>query len=211
MAANPSINDLQESDKYELIAELKHEQIKEFVVNQLAHGGWLVKSYMVYQIIMLVLGAFVITRAVIVAFQQNILPLYYLLAALFFCFSLLIVVHELLHGGAMKMCGAPKVNYGAYFKKFIFYAEADQCVFNRSQFALIALCPFVVIKVLTLVGIVFLFQHPAVYFFAIIMSAHSFFCAGDIGMLSVFHNYGKGPIYTYDVSKEKRSFYFREL
>lgn len=209
--ANPSIQELQNEERFELIAELNHKQIKEFVVNQLSKGGWLVKSFMIYQVIMLVLAAFIITRSVIFAFQENSEPLFYILAALVFCLSLLIVIHELLHGVAIKLTGAQRVNYGAYFRKFIFYAEADRHVLNKKQFTFIALTPFVVIKVLTVIGTVLFFHHPVAYLIVIIMCAHSLFCAGDIGLLSVFNNHGDSEIFTYDVKDEKKSYYFKRI
>jgi hypothetical protein len=42
------------------------------------------------------------------------------------------------------------------------------------------------------------------------MSAHSLFCAGDIGMLSFFDRFPGSEVYTYDVQEEKRSYFFRE-
>jgi len=209
--ANPTIKELQNEEEFELIAELNHKQIKEFVVDQLSEGGWLVKSYLIYQLTMLVLGAFIVTCAVIFAFESNSAPLYFIIAAFTFCLSLLIILHELLHGAAIKFTGAPKVNYGAYIRKFIFYAEADQYVLNKNQFALIALAPFVVIKTITILGSILFFQEPLVFSFVFVMCAHSLFCAGDIGLLSLFYKYDDAEIYTYDVRAEKKSFYFKKL
>jgi hypothetical protein len=209
--ANPTIKQLQNKEHFELIDELEHKQIKEFVINQLSAGGWLVKSFMIYQIMMLVLASFIITRAVIFTFQNNPEPLFYIISGLLFCVSILIVFHELLHGLALKLTGAKKVNYGGYFRKFIFYAEADQHVLNKKQFAFIALAPFVVIKIFTVLGSILFFHHPFSYFLVFIMCAHSLFCAGDIGLLTIFYNNGKAEIFTYDVKNEKKSYYFKRL
>lgn len=207
--ANPSINELQNEEQFELIAELNHKQIKDFVIHQLLGGGKLVRMFMIYQFLMILIGLFFLTRSIVFAFQDYSEPLYYSIAALIFCFSLLIVIHELLHGIALKITGAKKVNYGAYLKKFIFYAEADQFVINKKQFSFIALTPLVVVKLITLVGVV-LFYNQAIFFFLIfIMSAHSLFCAGDIGLLSIFSNYKKSEIFTYDIKAEKKSFYYK--
>ncbi len=204
---NPTIEELQNPEKFELIAELDHEQIKEFVIEQLSRGGKMVTAYMIYQILMIIMGLFIITRTIYLAFQNTYEPLLYLLAGLAFCFSLLIIIHELLHGVAIKLTGAPKVNYGADLKKFIFYAEADKHVLNKRQFALIALAPLVVVKIITVAATILLFTHPAVFFVTLIMSAHSLFCAGDIGLLSVFYKYAE--VFSYDVKEDKKSYYFR--
>jgi hypothetical protein len=207
---NPTIEELQNSDKFEMIAKLNHQQIKEFVINQLVANGKIIKVYMIYQVLMILVGMFFFTRSIVLAFQDSVIQLYYSLAALVFCFSLLIIIHELLHGIALKLSGAPKVSFGGYLKKFIFYAEADQFVINRHQFAFIALTPFFAVKLITLIGIIFLFNQPFFYFLIFVMSAHSLFCAGDIGLLSVFYKFKNSEIFTFDVKAEKTSYYFQK-
>ena len=208
--SNPSIDQLRNSGEYELIARLNHQQIKEFVINQLMQNGIIIKIYMVYQILMILIGTFFFTRSIVLAFKSSIIPLYYSLAALVFCFSVLIIIHELLHGIALKIAGAKRVTFGGYLKKFIFYAEADQFVINRRQFAFIALTPLFVVKLITLIGIIFFFNQPALYYLIFVMSAHSLFCAGDIGLLSIFYQYKNTEIFTFDVKEEKTSYFYRK-
>lgn len=207
---NPTIKELNNEKQFELLAELNHQQIKEFVVNQFIERGWLAKWFMVYQTLMLTVSAFIVTLAVIRAFKNNYEALYYIAAALAFCFSFLIVGHELLHGIAMKICGVPKIHYGTYFKKFIFYAEADQHVLNKKQFAFIALAPLVVVQFITIVGIIVFFNTPLVFFVSFTMCIHCLFCAGDIGLLSLFYKHEGAEIFTYDVRIEKKSYYFKK-
>ena len=209
--SNPTIDELSNSGEYELIAKLNHLQIKEFVINQLVENGRIIKVYMIYQILMILIGIFFFTRSIVLAFQGSSNQLYFSLAALVFCFSVLIIIHELLHGIALKMSGAKKVSFGGYLKKFVFYAEADQFVINRKQFAFIALTPLFVVKLSTLIGVVFLFHQPAFYFLIFVMSAHSLFCAGDIGLLSVFYKYKNAVIFTFDVKAEKTSYFYRKI
>lgn len=206
---NPTIKELQDEEQFELIAQLNHKQIKEFVIQQLQSSGKLVRIYMVYQLVMVLIGMFFLAWSIVSAFQNYFEPLYYTIAAMIFCFSALIIIHELLHGAALKLLGARNINFGVYFKKFIFYAEADQFVMNRKQFTLVALAPFVTIKLITLIGILLSIQQPILFLFIIVMSAHSLFCAGDIGLLSIFYRYGESKIYTYDIKAEKTSYYFR--
>ena len=209
--SNPSIDQLRNSGEYELIARLNHQQIKEFVINQLMQNGIIIKIYMVYQILMILIGTFFFTRSIVLAFKSSIIPLYYSLAALVFCFSVLIIIHELLHGIALKITGAKRVTFGGYLKKFVFYAEADQFVINRRQFTFIALTPLFVVKLITLIGTILFFTHPFFYFLIFVMSAHSLFCAGDIGLLSIFYHYKNTEIFTFDVKAEKMSYFFRRI
>ena len=209
--ANPTIDELQNSGQYELIARLNHRQIKEFVIGQLSDGGKMITIFMVYQVTLVLVGLFFFTRSIVLFFNDYREPFYYSLAALVFSFSLLIVIHELLHGAALKITGARKVNFGGYLKKFIFYAEADRFVLNRKQFVFIALTPLVVIKLISLVAIVVFLNTPLLYFFIFLVSAHSLFCAGDVGLLSVFYKYPGHEIFTFDVKKEKTSYYYSRV
>jgi hypothetical protein len=86
-------------------------------------NGKIIKFYMIYQILMIMIGMFFFTRSVVLAFQSSHTQLYYSLAALIFSFSALVIIHELLHGAALKLTGAKHVTFGGYLKKFIFYAE----------------------------------------------------------------------------------------
>lgn len=166
---------------------------------------------MIYQGIMILVGLFFATRPLVLAMRGNSEPLFYLLGAVVFTFTLLIIIHELLHLLALKITGASKIKIGGYLKKFIFYAEADRHVLNREQFALVALTPLVMVKVITLIGIILTMGEPAFYFWMFVMSAHSLFCAGDIGMLSFFDRYPDSNVYTFDVHEEKRSYFYKEI
>ncbi|MFV0268456.1 MAG: DUF3267 domain-containing protein [Draconibacterium sp.] len=205
---NPTIQELQDPERFELIAELSHKNIKSFVLDQLGQGGRISIAFMIYQSLMIILGMFLVTRAIIQALHDALENLYFTIAALLFCFTALIPIHELLHGLAIKLCGAPTVHYGAYLRKFIFYAEADRHVINRTQFAWIALTPLLVVKLVTLVLSLFFWHTPWLYFFLLTMAVHSLFCAGDIGLLSVFYRHKNAEIYTFDVKAEKKSYYY---
>ena len=206
--ANPTIEELQKSSEFELIAKLNHNEIKEFVLNRFSEGGKIITAYIIYQIVMVLGGLFFFAYTVFLFFRGNNEPFYYSLGALVFCFTLLIVFHELLHGVALKMVGAKNVNFGAYIKKFVFYAEANRFVLNRKQFAFVALAPFVVVKLISISAIFLFISSPQLYFFVFLMSAHSLFCAGDIGLLSVFYNYPGREVFSFDIKNEKTSYYF---
>jgi len=208
---NPTIDELQNSGKHELMASISHRQIKEFVIGQLSSGGRIIGIYMYYQVLMIAVGMFFLTRSIVMAFKEVPTALYFTLAAMVFCFSVLVVLHELLHGIALKLIGAPRVTFGGYIRKFVFYAEADRFVINRRQFAFVALTPLVVVKLVTLIGIIFFFNHPVFYFLIFIMSAHTLFCAGDIGLLSVFYQNRETEIFNFDIKAEKTSYFYKRI
>ena len=66
------------------------------------------------------------------------------------------------------------------------------------------------LRVLSLTGILFFIHSPLFYFLIFVMSAHSLFCAGDVGLLSIFYKYGDSEIYTYDVKDKQTSYYFQK-
>ncbi len=208
---NPSIEDLKNPERFELIARINHQQIKEFVIEQLITDGKIIRFYMYYQVAMMAVGVFFLVRSVILAFKYTATELIYTIAALVFSLTILVIIHELIHGLALKLAGAPKVSFGGYLRKFIFYAEADLFVINRRQFAFIALAPLILVKLVTLAGIILFFNHPVFYFLIFVMSAHSLFCAGDIGLLSLFYKYRDGEIFNFDSQEEKTSYYFRKI
>jgi len=207
--ANPTIKELQNEEKFELVAKLNHEQIKTFVIEQLTKKSKIIFAYMIYQTVMVFTGIFFVIYSFFTIFQGNFLPLIFVLAALVFSLSFLIIIHEGIHGIALKLTGAKTIRFGAYFRKFIFYAEANRHVLNRKQFMLIALAPLLVVQILTFAGIVLHLHQPFVYFWIITMSVHSLFCAGDVGLLSVFYS-SDNELYTFDVNEEKQSYFYRK-
>ncbi len=209
--ANPSVAELQHSEKYKFVFRLHHNQIKEFVKQRLSEGGKIVFLFMVYQLLMTLTGLFFFTRAMLKAFNGFWEPLGFSLAALVFSFTLLIVIHELLHAFALKLTGAPVINFGAYFKKFIFYAEADRHVLNGKQFTLVALTPLFVVQFVTAIALFFCINHPFAYFIIMVMSIHSLFCAGDIGLFSVFYEFDEDTLFIFDVKEERCSCFYEKV
>ena len=188
-----------------MIASVEHQAIKEFVWQQVMADKRFVPAYMVYQTLLLLSGMFFLTRAIVLAVKGESIYLVVSAATLVFCFTLLIALHELLHALALKLAGAPKVAFGAILRKFIFFAEADRFVLGRAAFFFVAFTPLVVIQVVALAGIIHWFSSPYVYFFLLLMTVHSFFCAGDVALAAVFNRYPGREMFTYDDRQEKKS------
>lgn len=64
---------------------------------------------------------------------------------------LTIVLHEIVHGMAMKMFGA-QPRYGVLWKQAAFYATSPEYAFRRNDYIQIALAPLIVISVLVVLG-----------------------------------------------------------
>ncbi len=112
----------------------------------------------------------------------------------------LIVPHELLHGLAFKLLGAPRIVYGADWSKLVFHAAAPGFPIGRAGMAFVALAPFAVITpLLVALGVVL----GGVYAFgslgALVM--HTQGCLGDFAMVNFFERAQPGSTYiTYDES-----------
>ncbi len=210
MIEKPTIQELNDAERFERIASVEHSRIKEFVIEQVMTDKKVVPVYMVYQTLLFLSGLFFFTRAIVLAVRGNSGYLLFSAASVVFSFSLLVVLHELLHGLALKITGAPKIAFGGNLRKFVFYAEADRFVLGRSAFFFVALTPLVVVQVAAIAGIIAFFSQPSVYFFLILMTMHSFFCSGDIALATVFDRYPGRKTFMYDMTGERKSYFFVE-
>jgi len=208
MNTKPTIEELHNPEIFELFASVEQKRIKDFVLQQVMSDKKLIPVYMVYQTLLFLAGIFFFTRSVVLAYKGNPYYLLYMAGAVIFSLTFLVVIHELLHGTALKLAGAPKVAFGGILSKFIFFAEADRFIMDKKTFLLVAFTPLVVIKLLTIAGIILFFTVPALYFFLGVMVVHSFFCSGDVALATIFYRFPGRDTYTYDHSGEKKSYYF---
>lgn len=208
MKNNPTIEELQNSGNYELIARVKHAHIKEFVLRQVMQDKKFIPPYMIYQTLLFLGSVFFLTRAIVLAIRGNAEFLFVTIAAVVFSLTILVIIHELLHGLVLWMTGAPRVSFGRVKGRFIFYAAAHHHVLGKKDFSLVAFTPLVVVQAVTLLGIFIWYPDPMVYFPVMVMCIHSFFCAGDIALATLFHKYPGQEVYTYDDQEQKASLYY---
>jgi hypothetical protein len=64
---------------------------------------------------------------------------------------LTLILHELIHGLAMRLYGA-RPRYGVIWKGLMFYATSPGFAYRRNSYIVIALAPFVVISFLVVLG-----------------------------------------------------------
>jgi hypothetical protein len=204
--------DLQNEAEFELLTEVSHQNLKEFVVEQIRNEKYIIRIYSVYQISMMILFAFFLTRSIVFSVKGNQEPLLGTGIAFVFSLSILIVVHELLHALAYLLTGARKISFGFIPKKFVFYALADRQVIAPRAFHFVALTPFVVVKLICMIGILQFPNDQLMYFLISVMCLHSLFCAGDIAMLAFYNLHRGKEIYNYDNRSEgKTYFYIRKI
>lgn len=189
-----------------LLKKIGHDEFKTFAREQIAKEGFYKRVYSTF----LFLSGFLFFActgygiSLFILDEKITFPIQ-LATGILFCFTLLIVLHELLHGIAYKLMGAKKIYFGAILSQFIFYAGSDQERFDGRKFRFIALFPFVCILML---GLICLLLFPE-YFLIIltVLFIHTIFCGGDFAVLNFMEQYKLSEIYTFD-SREKRETYF---
>ena len=200
--------DLQNSTGFELLAEVSHQNLREFVVEQIKREKYIIRIYSAYQVIMLVILVYVITRSVVLSVKGHPETLLTIGLAMLFSFSALIIIHELLHAAAYLMTGARKISFGVILKKFVFYALADCQVIAPRAFHIVALAPFVVIKLVCLAVVFSTGDIQLLYFFLTIMCLHSLFCAGDMAMLAFYNLHRGKEIFNFDDRSEGKTYFY---
>ena len=200
--------DLQNENEFELLAEVSHQELREFVVEQITKEKYLIRSYSVYQVVMMMLLVFLLTRNIILAVKGYAEPIIGIGLALLFSFSVLIVIHELLHALAYLLSGARRISFGLNLKKFVFYALADQQVIASRAFHWIALAPLVVVKLICIAGAITFYNEQLMYFFVTVMCLHSLFCAGDMAMLAFYRLHHEKEIYNFDNRSEGKTYFY---
>lgn len=132
------------------------------------------------------------------------------LYGLIISFSVIIPVHEMLHGLLYLILGARKIRFGAEFKQFAFYAVADEFVTTKKGFYLLASGPFIIISLLNLAGFIFV-PGVASYTYISVIFFHATMCVGDFALMSYYDTHRDKDIYSFDDVKNKISyFYYRK-
>ena len=122
MSSKLTPEDLQNSSEFELLAEVSHQKLREFVVEQIREEKHIIRIYSIYQVIMMLIFVYFLTRGIVLAIKGHPELISTIGLAILFSFSVLIVFHELLHALAYLLTGARKISFGVILKKFIFYA-----------------------------------------------------------------------------------------
>ena len=200
--------DLHNEHEFELLTEVSHQKLRDFVVEQIREEKYIIRIYSVYQIIMMLIFTFLLTRSIVLFIKGYSEYIAEVGLALIFSFSALIVIHELLHALAYLLSGARKISFGFIPKKFIFYALADRQVIAPRAFHFVALAPLIVVKLICLIGFIEFYNNPLMYFFLSVMCLHSLFCAGDIAMLAFYNLHRGKEIYNYDNRSEGKTYFY---
>lgn len=200
--------ELQSSRDFELLAEVSHQHLRDFVMEQIHLEKRIIRIYSVYQVVMMLIFVFFFTRGIVLAIKGHAELITTIGLSLVFSFTALIIIHELIHALAYLLTGARRISFGVILKKFIFYALADREVVSKGAFHVVALAPLVVVKAVCLVGLFYFQDSQLMYFFLSVMCLHSLFCAGDLAMLAFYNRHSDKEIYNFDHRSEGKTYFY---
>lgn len=200
--------DLRNESEFELLTEVSHQHLREFVVELIVLEKKIIRIYSIYQVLMMLLFTFFLTRGIVLSIKGEPTFLVQIILAIVFSLSALVVIHELLHALAYLSIGARRISFGSVLRKFIFFAIADQQVINSRAFHIVALTPFLVVKIVCMIGIFQFFGDQLAYFFLSVMCLHSLFCAGDIAMLAFYRLHAGKEIYNFDDKSQGKTYFY---
>ena len=201
--------ELIDNPRYKLLDELSHDEMKSFILAEMVRKplyARIISWYQIAGVLTFLAGSFLAFLPVFT--KRESVYLWWLLAGIVFSFTVLVLLHELIHAAAYRLVGAKKLSFGMNLRKFMFYVQADGQVLSFKQFQIVALAPAILVSVLSLIGMAVFYTHPAFYFFIPALGLHSIFCGGDFGLLCYFQNRSDKEILTVDVKAESKTCFF---
>ncbi|MBB6459300.1 DUF3267 domain-containing protein [Flammeovirga kamogawensis] len=188
--------------------EIPHHELKEFFIQQLRQKTLLTKAFNGITIGILIIFCIMIGYSFLQLFLSNANPEFslFMIGLGLLCIPFLIIIHELIHGIAYKICGAKNVYYGHEIKKFLFYAASDNHIVTGKQLAFIALLPLFVIGVILLGLMVIDTTHLNAYLS--LFCFHIISCGGDIAAVNFLLLHGIDNIATKDVKQTSMTYYY---
>lgn len=200
-----NIEDLENSDKFNLILMIPYSDLASFVIDWLRKRSMIIISFIITCIGFLVLSEY-IRHFLSGAYPGSQILLHGILG--FILLPVLIIpVHEILHIIPYWLTGARNIRIGMDLRQFIFYVTAHKYVAGPGQFRLVAIFPFALIS---LIAICMIFIIPGIwkYSLAAFLFAHATMCVGDIALLNFYHLNRHRKIYTWDDADGKVAYFY---
>ncbi|HEY0156235.1 MAG TPA: DUF3267 domain-containing protein [Thermoanaerobaculia bacterium] len=189
-------------DEYQLLAEMTHATLSEFVVEYFFRRvSWLTRTHHGFSLVTL-------AAAIAVAVQQG---RGFGRAFLDFGLAFVVVVvilplHEGLHAAAYRVIGARDVRWDYSPRMLAIWVVAHRFVVSTRPFVFVALAPFVVLNALLVAAALAFPQQAVLLLFVLLLHLHG--CAGDWSLLNFIWLHRERGFWTYDDAEEGRSYFF---
>ncbi|MCP4310291.1 MAG: DUF3267 domain-containing protein [Bacteroidetes bacterium] len=205
----PDVEALRIDPAYRLVYELGFQDMVPFVMSQIKKKGFFSWLYMAVNVAIL-LFILIFSASGLIEHSMTWKKLMWQSVAGVVAGSILVIpVHELLHGLAYRVLGARNIIFGADPGQLIFFVTANRYPVSGAQVHLLALTPFVVINLSTILLTTLLFPGGTL-FSAFFLLSHNIMCIGDFAISGFIARSGR-KVYTFDEPEKKMSYFFEEL
>ena len=179
----PDADALQKDPGYRMILELDFSDMIPFVLSNIKRRNGISMLYFVTNAVTLLFILFYIIWGIRSGMFHGGRILVHIVAGFLAGSILVIPPHEMLHGLAYRLLGARWIKFGADLKQFIFYVTADRFPISKRELAFLAMTPFILINLATIVITIGWCTHFAL-FSATFLLSHNIMCIGDFAMIS---------------------------
>ena len=198
----PSIDDLT-PPHYDLLAELTHAELGEFVLHYFfRRRSWLIGAH--HAMSLATLGAIVL-----IAIDQGRSFLRCLGdfgLAFVALFVVILPLHELLHAFGYRVVGAQDIRWDYSTRMLAVWVIAHRFVAGTRAFLIVALAPFVVLNVALIAGAIAFPNVAVLLSFVLLWHLHG--SIGDWALLNFVWLHRARGFFTYDDADAGRSYFF---
>lgn len=164
-----------------------YEEVLHWVINQQAGRILLVNLLSIP--LAVVFGAVFLIFVILFGDPPEVVPITLPgLSILLIGILLVLVIHELTHGVAIRLFGA-KPKYGVIWKGLLFYATAPGYAFRRNQFIVVSLAPLAALSILACLAILLQSGTSAIWLWAIWGTINAASSIGDLWITAIALRY----------------------
>ncbi len=123
---------------------------------------------------------------------------------------LCIPIHEFLHIVPYFFFGARRIRIGMDLKQYLFYVTAHKHVLKAWQFIIVALTPFLLISIFS---IILILRLPGLWKWSLslFLFFHSTMCAGDFALINFYYLNRSKKILTWDDADKKEAYFYEKI
>jgi hypothetical protein len=206
---NPGVDTLITDRAYRLVRELSFQDMIPFVLAQMKGKGMMSVIYLVVNLVIFGLIAMIIAVGLFKGTITWRVIIGQSLAGIVSGSLLVIPVHELLHGLAYRILGAKRIRFGVDLKQLIFFVTADRYPVSGNQLYFLALVPFAVINIATIV-LVLVVIPEFILVAGLFLLSHNIMCIGDFAIANYVYRSG-GRLYSSDEPDKKKSYFYEKV
>ena len=205
--AKPQIAELHDPARFEVIAEVAHQDVIRFVQPYIFQLSWITALYWLLNAVVLAL----IVRAWLGSRVPASEAFPTVCLGMVLGFMVLLPIHEHVHAIAYRICGAHLVRVKYNLRRMTALCEAPGAVVSGWEFVLVCLAPLIILNPLLAFPLLFLVKWKSIALLGGALLLHTGGCSGDIGLVNfVWRNRGRA-LFTYDDGEHQMAWFFKDL